>query len=279
MHKIDDVNKNDISIIDTKFKELDNLHFNIESGNLITIAGLSEVGLSAFICNLALNIAEVFEGDNKCNVGIISLSRYEYAIQNEISSIAQHQQKTAFNKAIWIDTLASETLDAFIEECAEDIRDHDLDVLFIDDIYLLTDIQNDRNNDLNLITKRLKQLALNWNVTIVITQKCLLRKNTRIDQSFKSLSFLEIIHESAFIHNSDKVIKLFSTDQLGITEDIYGNSLIGMTFVEIAKNNTGKKGIVNLRFIRDIPIFESFPEEEPGTYPDPPFIGKAEYLF
>jgi replicative DNA helicase len=172
----------EIKKISTGLKNLDSkLDGGFRPCNLITIAGRSSMGKSAFIYNIASNIAKDLSINIKELYGVVGF--FSLASDKDILLISAARsncnivsEKYDLHSSIMVSRLIIDTGDFTIERIkrrAEELKEHEgLKILFIDDIQL---IQFKGSDELDLcdkfshITAKLKNLAMELRIPIVIS--------------------------------------------------------------------------------------------------------------
>lgn len=183
---------------------------------------------------LGINIENVRKG----TVGAHDLEKLQLGIQS-------------FRDApIFIDDTPSLSIYELMTKSRQLKAQYDVEAIFIDYLQLLTvdaKVETGSGNEMALITKCLKRLAKELDVSIVAVSQ--LGHSFKIRSRDKNPSFFELGQLGSIEENADKVFFLYRPEFYGIVEDEEGNSLLGLMEVIVVKNRSGHIDTARLRFI------------------------------
>lgn len=266
--------KNDF--IKTGYSALDELTGGLGKGEVIIIAARPGMGKSVFLLNLINNITL---DQNKPSMLItyeLTGLQYMTRLVSLLTQIPPKQiisDQTYTNKEIRIkDTLnrigltslyIDDSPDKSFSEMLEMIRTKTIDLgiqsVFIDNLLLIPIMLGkwaSRDMEISFAMKKLKRLAMQLNIPIVIATNLNRAVESRAGEKVPILSDLR---ESGSIEqDADKVIFLYRHEYYKIEQDWNGNSTAGIAKVIIAKNRTGPTGEIKLRFEEEIFKFSEF---------------------
>lgn len=170
----------------------------------------------------------------------------EQVIQASPELLASPNISFRFDTALWEDQK---------RQILEELEQKPHYCLFIDclqQLYCKAAFSN-RKLELEAIVRDLKEMAATHNTLIVISSS-LNRSVERREGKFPLLSDLK--GSGAIEEFSDLVLLLHRPEYYEITEDEYGNSLIGLAEVNCLKNRRGPSFGHYFHFNRDVPRFE-----------------------
>lgn len=175
-------------------------------------------------------------------------------------STPEHEILCSDNNLFLTDFLAWETLkDVFT-------RLHDekgISVFYIDKIHGLYSNKKfeGRNNEMGYIIEDMKKFALQRQLLFFVSASL----NRDVDRREGKYPCMADIRDSSSLEEyTDVIMLLRRPDFYGITEDEYGNSLVGVAEILVVKNRNGETGEMIFSFKNKIPRFE---ENIPPVYP------------
>ncbi len=229
----------------TTFKDLDNI-VKLTKGELIVIASRPGMGKSTFVQNILSNMAIK---ENKA-VLFFSLEESSESIENKLSIINSMGEVDKFKlyeqyqKQVYILSNAPYTIDDICNNSHE--LKKDIDLIIIDYLQL---IQFDkkkllsRDNEIKEILKKLKMLAKELDVPIIITSQLSRKMESREDKKPYVSDFSD--SESGILTYCDKVLFLYR-------DSYYNkNSSSNITDVIVAKNNDGNVDTIKLEWMSE----------------------------
>jgi len=251
-------NQNQTQMLSTGYTALDGLIGGFNPTQLITIASRASEGKSAFALNLALNFCDQgekvafwnFETSKPELIRRILAIRTGFSSDKDINKITE-EHCTALRKYIeetkeevFIKTNFIYDLNNFALKCKDLKEKHGVKVVIIDNVQMVC-LNNDNSNDrpaaIDTITKRLKQIAEELEIIVIIVSQ-LSRITQDREDTTPILSDFEC--SSSIEKNSDIVIFLHTNpDNPQQTKIIF------------AKTPNGLKEQCVLSFIRSLTKF------------------------
>lgn len=239
------------------YVELDRLTKGTQESSLTIYAGTIERNLYDFYLNSVIRISEIFGK----SVLIISLRKSLYELSEILISIKAELDYLKIREAYmedyeWnllhngIETLSDLPIEmtegiTTIKEIKASImlsqRSHGTQLVIIDSLEYIKEPDLSQSK----IIERLKHISKELNIPIIIT--CL------VDFSSKMMNdvtpyILPFFRESKMF--IDRVLLGFRPETYAICEDREGNSLMGLYYLRILKNNFGPRDLVKLKFDR-----------------------------
>lgn len=251
--------------ISTGFDRLDDILGGFVEGTLVTIGGRTGMGKTAFAFNLLKNISI----DKKFPSLYISLESTEQMCINTLIActlgikyrallsgqlVVEEWEKfdkglsTITDAPIYLDTKSTYTIDDICKTVAEAVQEHHIKVVFIDYLQLIfakTGFTENRYLELNYITRRLKALAKEFNITIVLLSQ--LNRNAEDEKRYEHRPILTDLRDSGTIcDDSDVVCFVHRPEYYHIYQDEKGNDMHNIALVIVAKNRLGCIGDATL---------------------------------
>lgn len=247
--------------IPTGLTSLDRIINGLQNKKLIVIAARPAMGKTSFIISLSRNIAIDF---NK-KVAIFSLEMGEDEIWNKLVSditdiqyaklsggkiddnwpLVEHAQAKLEGSNIFVDDTAGITLFELRAKSRRLIMKHDIDIIFIDYLQLMSGDSKagNREQEISIISRGLKSLSKELNIPIV----CLSQLNRGVEQRPDKKPQLSDLRESGAIEqDADIVAFIHRPEYYGFMEYEDGQSTINKVDILIRKHRGGKTGDVNL---------------------------------
>lgn len=251
--------------IPTGFEKLDVILGGFVEGTLVTIGGRTGMGKTAFAFNLLKNLSV----DQKIPSLYISLESTEQMCINTLIActlgikyrallsgqlVAEEWEKldkelsTITDAPICVDTKSTYTIDDICKTVEEAVQEHQVKVVFIDYLQLLfakTGFTENRYLELNYITRRLKALAKEFNITIVLLSQ--LNRNSEDEKRYEHRPVLTDLRDSGTIcDDSDVVCFVHRPEYYHIYQDEKGNDMHNVALIIVAKNRLGYTGDATL---------------------------------
>ena len=267
----------------TGFERLDEVLGGLVEGTLVTIGGRTGMGKTAFAFNLLRNLSI----EKKISTLYISLESTEQLCTNmliactlnikyrgllssqlvveEWEKIDKELSKIA-NAPVYLDTKSTYTIDDICKTVEESVQEHQVKVVFIDYLQLIfakTGFTENRYLELNYITRRLKALAKEFNITIVLLSQ--LNRNAEDEKRHDHRPVLTDLRDSGTIcDDSDVVCFVHRPEYYHIYQDDKGNDMHNVALIIVAKNRLGNTGeallytnMPTLTFSHDNPYTEN----------------------
>lgn len=214
----------------SKIPTLDSLIDGFREGDVVVVSGPTKMGKTTLCQTLTTNLAK-----NQINCLWFS---YEMAQQEFLEKFGAELPFFALPK-----TLKGNSLDWIESKVIEAIAKHDTKVIFIDHLHFLVDMNfiGQKGNVsllIGSIMRRLKQIALNWNVCIVI-----IAHTTKI--SFDKEPDLSDIRDSGMISaESDTTLMIWRLKDK--ETKMFGNRAM---LAVLANRRNGKVGKIVLQLV------------------------------
>ncbi len=170
------------------------------------------------------------------------------------------------------------SLPAFVAYCQEEISSKGIKVIFVDGIqsFTLDGFRGNREAEVTMVSKELLRLSRDYKVLVIAASQLSRALEWRKESKMPLLSDLR--DSGSIEQHADKVLLLYRPEYYGINNNEYGEKVEGETFVEVAKNRTGRRGSAKLSLKdngggfsdaeEDSRLFIP-PVEEPGSFTFP----------
>lgn len=272
--------------VNTGFKKMDSSIGGLEGGSLITIGGRTAMGKTALAISIAKNV--ISQGTP---VLYINLETTDKQFTNKLLSCATDiellkirqsmlldedwkkldEEITKIQKwPLFVDSRATAKIDELCNDITKTVQENSIKLVIIDYLQLLyTNVSapsDNRYGDLNYYTRRLKSLAKELNIPIILLSQ--LNRNSEKDREGYEghrPQLTDLRDSGTICDDSDFVLLLYRPEYYHICEDERGNDMRGKAQIIVAKNRFGYTGDFILGCRLDT---VSFFEEKPMTYTD-----------
>lgn len=247
--------------LSTGFERLDEVLGGLVEGTLVTIGGRTGMGKTAFAFNLLRNLAieknipslyiSLESTEQLCTNILIACTlniKYRGLLSGQL--VVEEWEKLdkgvsgIVNSPIYLDTKSTYTIDDICKTVEEAVQEHQVKVVFIDYLQLIfakTGFTENRYLELNYITRKLKALAKEFNITIVVLSQ--LNRNAEDDKRFEHRPVLTDLRDSGTIcDDSDMVCFVHRPEYYHIYQDEKGNDMRNKALIIVAKNRLGYTG-------------------------------------
>lgn len=276
-----------ISGVPSGFTKFDKLTSGLHNGELIAIGARPAMGKTAFILSLLKNIAVNF----KTPVMLFSLEMSNVQIVNRlISNVCEipsekiksgqmadyewqqldYKLRDLKDAPFYIDDTPDLTIENLCKKAAEMVREAGVKVIAIDYIQLLYNevkYTDNRYLELNYFTRRLKTLARELNIPIIITSQLNRDLEKREGEEGKRPQLSDLRDSGTICDDCDMVCFVHRPEYYKIFTSADGTDLRGMAEIIIAKHRNCAEGNVRLRFNG---MFSRFNEPEYDIVIPPP---------
>ena len=257
-----------ITGLPTGFMDLDDITAGFQPGDLVILAARPAMGKTAFVLNLAMNVA-----NRGYTVGLFSLEmdinqlflrmlcsesrvnsqkiRTGRISQTDFDRIAK-KIDSVMNTKVFIDDTPSLGAMQARSKARRLQAEHGLDVIIIDYLQLMDVAAKSENRNLAIgeITRNMKALAKELSIPVILLSQLSRAVESRSDHRPQ----LSDLRESGNIEqDADLVSFLFREEYYNPTEENQGRAEL-----IIAKNRNGPVGTVNLVFFGDITRFQDY---------------------
>ena len=267
----------------TGFERLDKVLGGLVEGTLVTIGGRTGMGKTAFAFNLLRNLSiekiistlyiSLESTEQLCTNMLIACTlniKYRGLLSSQLvveewEKIDKELSRIA-NAPVYLDTKSTYTIDDICKTVEESVQEHQVKIVFIDYLQLIfakTGFTENRYLELNYITRRLKALAKEFNITIVLLSQ--LNRNAEDEKRFEHRPVLTDLRDSGTIcDDSDVVCFVHRPEYYHIYQDDKGNDMHNVALIIVAKNRLGNTGeallytnMPTLTFSHDNPYTEN----------------------
>lgn len=266
----------------TGFKDLDKLICGWQKGDLITIGARPAMGKSAFIISMLKNMAIKY----KIPVALFSLETTKAQVTNRlISNICEisdeklrngmladyewkqldYKLKDLYDAPFHIDDTSIMQIDDICEKARWMVKEQGVKLIVIDYIQLLYNhihfVDNGRYPDINYFTRKLKSLAKELNIPIIVLSEMNRNFELRNNSEEKRPQLTDLRDSGTLCDDSDIVILIHRPEYYKIYTSKDGSDLRGMAELIIAKHRNGAERSVKLKFIPQYVKFSDFDDE------------------
>lgn len=257
------IKKNRENIVMTGFKQLDEILGGMDEGSLVALGGRTAMGKTAFAINIAKNnvergnpvlyislesTSELLVGKFLSNAANISFSHFRV---NRMTKEEWAQIDKELNKIqdlpLYIDCRPVGKIDELCNDISKFVSENKIKLVIIDYLQLLyTEFSapsDNRYGDINYFTRRLKSLAKELNITVLLLSQL----NRNVEKDNRGIDFdgyrpqLTDLRDSGTIcDDSDVVMFIYRSEYYHIYEDDKGNDMHGKAEIIVAKNRFGR---------------------------------------
>ena len=247
--------------LSTGFERLDEVLGGLVEGTLVTIGGRTCMGKTAFAFNLLRNLAieknipslyiSLESTEQLCTNILIACTlniKYRGLLSGQL--VAEEWKKMdkglprIANAPVYLDTKSTYTIDDICKTVEEAVQEYQVKVVFIDYLQLIfakTGFTENRYLELNYITRKLKALAKEFNITIVLLSQ--LNRNAEGEKRLDHRPVLTDLRDSGTIcDDSDVVCFVHRPEYYRIYQDEKGNDMRNKALIIVAKNRLGYTG-------------------------------------
>jgi replicative DNA helicase len=241
--------------IKTGFDALDNQFGAFNHSDLIVIGGRPNMGKTQFMINMALNMSNSYRllyvtsdlSVRQLNLRFLATLTgitTENLIKMDLSGLMPEGNK--FNHSnLYI--AENTNINEILSLCRTKVKNNNIQVVFIDYLQLLNDsfLQKKQEHKLCKILNKLKQLAVELNICIVVSSQLSRRAEKRGFASYPNLSDLQDGGASEKL--ASKVLLLYRPEYYGFELDDEDNDTKGLVQLHVVKNKIGPEGKILLR--------------------------------
>lgn len=247
--------------LSTGFERLDEVLGGLVEGTLVTIGGRTGMGKTAFAFNLLRNLAieknipslyiSLESTEQLCTNILIACTlniKYRGLLSGQL--VAEEWEKLdkgvseIVNSPIYLDTKSTYPIEDICKTVEEAVQEHQIKVVLIDYLQLIfakTGFTENRYLELNYITRKLKALAKEFNITIVVLSQ--LNRNAEGEKRLDHRPVLTDLRDSGTIcDDSDVVCFVHRPEYFHIYDDEKGNDMRNKALIIVAKNRLGYTG-------------------------------------
>lgn len=260
--------------IQSGFTELDKITFGWKKGELIVIGGRPAMGKTALAISLVRNIAILnrtpiayfslemstvqFMNRFLSNVGSVEINHTESYTKKE-QTLLDDADKIIEDAPIFLDDAPALSVQELRTKASRLVREHQVKLIIIDYLQLMNASgmsYSNREEEVSVITRSLKALAMELNIPIIALSQLNRRENCEgIDGKRPQLSNLR--EYRTIEQDADMICFIHRPEYYRIFQDEKGNDLHGMAEIIVAKNRNGKMGDTLLKFSSQIARFDN----------------------
>jgi len=269
-----------LSGIPSGFTDLDRITSGWQKSDLVIIAARPAMGKTAFVLSMARNIAIDF---NK-PVAIFSLEMANVQLVNRLivsetelpsekiknGNLTSYEWEqfhtkitTLIDAPLYIDDTAGLSIFELRAKCRRLKSKHDIGIIIIDYLQLMNASgmnPGSREQEVSLISRSLKGLAKELDVPIIALSQLNRGVESRTGDA-KRPQLSDLRESGAIEQDADMVLFIHRPEYYKITEDIEGNSLLGIAEIIIAKHRNGATGDIRLRFKQHLARFQNLEDD------------------
>jgi replicative DNA helicase len=268
IHQIEESSKREdnLSGVPSGFTKIDRITSGWQKSDLIIIAARPSMGKTAFVLSMTRNIAV----EHKRPVAVFSLEMSSLQLVNRLivsetklpsdrirnGKLHDYEWeqleikiKNLVDAPIFIDDTPAISIYELRAKCRRLKRQHDIEVIIIDYLQLMTGTSETRGNreqEVSTISRSLKAISKELNVPVIALSQLNRAVETRGGTKRPQLSDLR--ESGAIEQDADMVLFIHRPEYYGFYEDEDGNSNIGVAEIIIAKHRNGPIGDVKLKF-------------------------------
>ena len=265
--------KDNLSGAPSGFTKLDRLTSGWQKSDLIIIAARPSMGKTAFVLSMARNMAV----DHNKSVAIFSLEMSAIQLVNRMivgeAEITSDKIKTGNlskeemerldyrikrleDARIFIDDTPAISIFELRAKCRRLSRQHDIDVIIIDYLQLMSGTQETKGNreqEVSAISRSLKGIAKELNLPVIALSQ--LNRSVEVRTGSKRPQLSDLRESGAIEQDADMVAFIHRPEKYNILQDDEGNSLKGVAEIILAKHRNGALGDIMLKFVSDYAKF------------------------
>ena len=250
-------------IIKSGFEDYDETFGGLLKGELVVIGARPGMGKTQFVINLCTNIAATgkpvayislelsnFLVSNRF-IGNLSKVSSQNLLKGDLNEQQEFDVKEAVKKLaelpIYVFDQYHSSIFSILDRCRKLVIEQKTEVIFIDYLQLVSanHKKNNREAELAFITRELKKLAKELNISIVATSQLSRQVENRPGGS-KRPQLSDLRESGAIEQDADKVIFLYRPEYYGIEVDENNEPTRYVMEVIIAKNKTGSLETIKL---------------------------------
>ncbi len=248
------------------YTKLDRLTSGWQKSDLVIVAARPSMGKTAFVLSMARNMTV----DHDSSVAFFSLEMSSIQLVNRLivsetelpSDKIKNGRLEEFEwKQLDVKIKSLEDAKIFIDDtpaisvfelrakCRRLKRQHDIDIIIIDYLQLMTgtgDARGNREQEVSNISRALKSIAKELDVPVIALSQ--LNRSVEIRSGSKRPQLSDLRESGAIEQDADMVIFIHRPEKYGFLEDEEGNSLKGIAEIILAKHRNGAVGDIMLRF-------------------------------
>ncbi|MBQ9525736.1 MAG: hypothetical protein IJR69_11575 [Bacteroidaceae bacterium] len=240
----------------TGYPILDNLTGGFSEGNLITLVGGPLAGKSMFSLNILRNQME-FEVAPNTAFMTAELSAEDAETAMHKLAAGEGEAKRMKEQILFVDLLKyCPDFESLRQKIIDLVRKDNVKAIVIDSFHFLPFIDNYPYDKLPNISRKLKFLARELGIVIIITTRPNYQPSERSGLAGKRpfLSDLEYVGDLNYF--SDVVLGMMRPEMLSVNVDMEGNSLKDIIQVELLKSRKSFMELISYKIMPDNGLIE-----------------------
>lgn len=268
-------------IIQSGFNNFDKKFGGFLPGELTVVGSRPSMGKTQFLVNLAVNIMKTcpilfFTYDLS---RILLTSRFVAAIsdiqagkivRNHVTKEEKHHLLDSIEKLasfeLYINDCCRNSPSSFEQLCCKHVIENNVKVIFVDSLQFMSsnDVCMERPHEIAYIMDRLKSIAKEYNVSLIVTAQ--LNRSLECRGGSKRPILADFKDSGAIEEFADKVIFLYRPSYYYLYEDMQGRDTKNIMQIIIGKNRNGEVGDMLLKYNTGFTIFSESDMEEMKMY-------------
>lgn len=275
--------------VNTGFKKMNSSIGGLEGGSLITIGGRTAMGKIALAITIAKNV--VSRGTPVLYINLETTDKqFVDKLLSCTTGIELHKIRTGMltednwkkldeeiahiqSMPLFVDSRATAKIDELCNDITKTVQEKGIKLVILDYLQLLyTEVSapsDNRYGDLNYYTRRLKSLAKELNIPIILLSQ-LNRNSEKEREGYEGHrpQLTDLRDSGTICDDSDLVLLLYRPECYHIYEDERGYDMRGKAQIIVAKNRSGYTGdfILGCR-LGTVSFYEELPNNY-GLNPD-----------
>ena len=272
---------NGINGVPSGFDKLDKMTSGWQNGELIAIGSRPAMGKTAFILSMLKQItvnsktpALLFSPESSAQQVVHRIIANVCEIPSEKIKSGQladyewqqldYKLRDLLDAPLYIDDTPSLRIEYLCDKAKESVEKYGIKIIVIDYLQLLYNevkYYENRYLELNYFTRRLKTLARELNIPIIITSQLNRELEKRDGEEGKRPQLSDLRDSGTICDDCDMVCFIHRPEYYKIYTSQDGTDLRGMAEIIIAKHRNGAVGDARLRFISQYARFQN-PEDD-----------------
>ena len=273
--QLQDVNQMEKLLVKTGFEDYDDEFGGLLKGEVVVVGARPGMGKTQFIVDMCIKVAS--EG-RSCGFISLELSPYLLANRfignisklssqslikgnfNELETLDLNEASSKLNKLpIFVHDQYIISIFSILDRCRQLVAEKNVEVIFIDYLQLIGNNSKRYNRETELanITRELKKLTKELNISLVITSQ-LSRQVENRPGGCKRPQLSDLRESGAIEQDADRVLFLYRPEYYGLEVDENNEPTKDVMEIIIAKNNTGNCGSFKLMAEKNFTGFKKY---------------------
>ena len=240
----------------TGYPILDSLTGGLSEGDMMTLVGDPLVGRSMFAMNILRNQME-FENSPKCAflTAEVTAEKAEASLLKMAAN--EGEAKRMKEQILFVDLLKfCPDFESLRQKIIDLVRRENVVVVVIDSFHFLPFIENYDYDKLPNISRRLKFLARELDIVIIITTRTNYQPSERSGLAGKRPCLSDLEYVGDWNYFSDVVLGMNRPEMLCLNTDMEGNSMEGIIQIEILKSRKSIMQLISYKIVSDNGLIE-----------------------